>query len=146
VRLISCDNKIGLNNLVKELELEYKCNIIINPLVTQFFNGNFTLAPKDINDKHTLLILEYWTDVNKYVLSFPMGKRHFGESFIEAAHRECKEETLIDFDFNTFYKSDVTCTFIRKCMGYICFNLDNFGELNINYNKKIINITKKISL
>jgi len=54
-------------------------------------NGAVLIVPL-LDDETVLLIREYSAGVHRYELGLPKGKVDVGESFLEAANRELKEE------------------------------------------------------
>jgi ADP-ribose diphosphatase len=55
-------------------------------------SGGAVLIVPMLDSETVLLIREYCAGVNRYELGLPKGKTEAGESFLEAANRELKEE------------------------------------------------------
>ncbi len=55
-------------------------------------SGSAVLIVPILDDETVLLIREYSAGVHRYELGLPKGKTDAGESFLEAANRELKEE------------------------------------------------------
>jgi hypothetical protein len=151
VELVCCRHNMNyLKELVKLLTIKYNSVIDINYLTKIFFECKLafnTMSVKNIrkNNKFILLNIEFDQKTNAYQICFPQGKRNFGEGWISAAHRECMEETLIDFDFNTFYtsheKNKTISIFDNTAMGYRCFDLDDYDKLIITFKENIMKLS-----
>ena len=78
---------------IESLEIQFSNGVQRNyeRLARGHSNGAVLIVPM-LNDETVLLIKEYSAGVHRYELGLPKGKVDEGESFLEAANRELKEE------------------------------------------------------
>jgi hypothetical protein len=106
---------------------KFHFNIRAKLIIDLYSHGNLELKT---NDPYMLLIHEnYGND-----LGLSGGKRKFGETSVECAHRETCEELLIDFDYENFFTSKYFKKYIYRNdeLGYHLLELPNIKQLQID--------------
>jgi len=78
---------------IESLEIEFSNGALRNyERLARGHSGGAVLIVPMLDNETVLLIREYSAGVHRYELGLPKGKTDAGESFLEAANRELKEE------------------------------------------------------
>jgi ADP-ribose diphosphatase len=78
---------------IESLDIEFSNGELRNyERLARSRSGSAVLIVPMLDDETVLLIREYSAGVHRYELGLPKGKTDKGESFLEAANRELKEE------------------------------------------------------
>jgi len=113
------------NDMESIIKLETKLSKKFGQIKRHYFVNEFYNRANEFNNcekyaGHVLLLLIQ--NNNIFELSFAQGKRNFGESWIEAAKRECLEESLICVSKQVCEHSDAIMT---RSMGFCVIKLDD---------------------